>query len=388
MIYLDNAATTPVDPLVISEMNKYFSGELFGNPGSVYGLGKRAAEAVSKAREQVASLLHTTQDHIIFTSGGSESNSLGICGAVEWLLSQGKTHIILSETEHESAYKASQSLIKLGFHISYVFPDECGVIRAAEVSKLITENTGMVVVMHTNNETGSVNEVEEIGLLCAKNGIQFHCDCVQAAGFYDINLTKLIGVTSCSISSHKINGPKGVGALYIREVEKYTPIVFGGSSQEFSLRGGTENVPGIVGFGYACEIAEQKIKEYQIDITALKQCFYLELSKTCSEHSQIIHVNGESPAKPGKILNVRFDGIHAETMLLVLDNRGIAASAGSACHAKDSRKSRVLLAMGLSDAETEGSVRFSFSHLNTKEDILTAAKEVACAATAIKSCFL
>ena len=255
---------------------------------------------------------------------------------------------------------------------------ECNVHELDSFSK--ENNVGLVSIMYVNNETGSENDVAYIGDVCKKNGWIFHTDCVQAAGSHKINVND-IGCNMLSISSHKIHGPKGIGALYVdpKLVKKMLPIICGGSHQEFGLRGGTENVAGIVGFGKACEIAEKEFREDMVRMSILKQIFYVTLMRELAENDLqgVVHINGEKIIRPGKILNLRFDGIDSETLVLLLDSNGVAVSSGSACRSHDLSPSHVLKAMGLSNEEAGNSIRVSFSKTNTDEEVVDAARIVA-----------
>lgn len=376
MIYLDNAATTKIDPHVLSVMMPYMQEE-YGNPGGLYELGRKASDAVQKARCQVAALIKAEPDQIIFTSGGSEANSLVFNGLKDHLLSIGKTHILVSAIEHESVLKAAESLIKYGFDVEYIPPTKYGRIEPDSVRCRIKDNTGIVSVMHINNETGVMNDVRAISAICSANGILFHTDCVQAAGAYSLNVGSL-GCDFMSISSHKIYGPKGVGALYVKDKSALSPIVYGGSSQEFGLRGGTENVAGVVGFGEACAVAPDDPNRFRQLYHRAEFFHCLESALKKRELQNIMHVNGEDGNIDGKVLNVSFDGIDNETLLLMLDTFGVYASAGSACQSHEAMPSHVLTAMGMSPESARSSVRFSFSKYNTSSEIRKAAIIVAC----------
>lgn len=363
MIYLDSASTTQPAPEVVEEMLPFLKGN-FGNPGTLYGLGREAKQAVDLARERVAKFIGASPEQIIFTSGGTEANNMVFFSLREHLQKQNKTHIVTSMTEHDSVFRTVQEMcIKHGFHSSFIRPNEFGKILATEVQKEIKPNlTGIVSVMHTNNETGVINPVSDIGRLCGNNGILFHTDCVQAASSSRLNVNELY-CDFLSLSSHKINGCKGVGALYVRNPELMTPIIVGGSHQEFGLRGGTENVPGIVGFGKACELANEWIDKANEKYGILKDIFYKALYKALDEDglAEIIHVNGTEITESGKILNINFDGVDGETLLLMLDSAGICVSAGSACRSHEQEPSRVLLSMGINEEDARNSIRVSFS---------------------------
>lgn len=383
MIYLDNAATTPIHPEVLDAMMPYLKEE-YGNAGTMYGLGRRAANAVAEARQQVARLIGCEPNQIIFTSGGSEANNLVFAGLCPHLLANGKTHIITSAVEHDSVLKAvksvcnplccnTENVIKPDFGATFLGVNPNGEVLVGDLLDALTEQTGLVSVMYVNNETGAVNPVREIGELCRSQNILFHTDCVQAVGFQDINV-KDIGCDFLSISSHKVNAPKGVGALYVRDTSVLTPMIHGGAAQEFGFRGGTENVAGIVGFGRACEILARDIKANREKANDLRITFEraLEASLSYLGLQHILHINSESDYS--KILNVRFDGVDGQTLVLVLDAQDICVSAGSACRSHETEASHVLLAMGLTDGEARNSVRFSFSHMQNPEDVIYAAK--------------
>lgn len=376
MIYLDSAATTKIAPEVLAAMMPYLTDE-YGNAGTLYGLGRSAAEAVQKAREQVATLFGCTPDHVVFTSGGSESNNTVFKGLRHKLTEQGKKHLIVSAIEHDSVLRVAESLTKDGFYITYIKPSSDGRISPKVVEAAIQEDTGLVSVMFTNNETGVTNDINEIGRICRQNEVLFHTDCVQAAGQYPLSVHKN-DVDFASISSHKIHGPKGVGALYIRE-PSIMPLVCGGSEQEFGLRGGTENVAGIVGLGAASEIAVINMQEDIIMVSMAKQKFYMELLHELNEFGigDTLHVNGGSAIDPGKAINLRFDGVDAQTLLLMLDSKGVCISAGSACRSHESEPSHVLTAMGLTAEEARSSVRVSFSKYNTVDEAEKAARDMA-----------
>lgn len=381
MIYLDNAATTKIAPEVLEAMMPYLTDE-YGNAGTLYGLGRSAANAMQKAREQVATLFGCTSDHVVFTSGGSESNSTVFSGLRHSLLEQGKKHLVVSAIEHDSVLRAAEALTKDGFYITYVKPSSDGRIPPKAVEAAIQEDTGLVSVMYVNNETGVTNDINEIGCICRWNDVLFHTDCVQAAGQHPLEVRKN-DVDFASVSSHKIHGPKGVGALYIRE-PNLMPLICGGSEQEYGMRGGTENVPGIVGFGKAAEIAVAGMHDDLIAVSMVKQSFYAELLRWLNDMGLdgVLHINGGSVVDPGKTINLRIDGVDAQTLLLTLDSMEVCISAGSACRSHEAEPSHVLMAMGLTEAEARNSIRVSFSRYNTIKEAEGAAKIVAsCAST-------
>jgi len=373
MIYLDNASTTRISPVVLDAMLPYLQEE-YGNAGTLHQIGRRAAAAVEKSRQQVSSVFGCEPENIIFTSGGTESNNLAIKGARDYFLATGKRHIITTAIEHDSVMKSMRWMQDNGFEVTYINPTDDGVVPPKLIEREIREDTGLVAVMYVNNEVGAVNDIAEIGRVCNEHEILFHSDCVQALGCKKINTHFITG----SISSHKIHGAKGVGALYVRQKELLQPIISGGGTQEFGVRGGTENVAGIVGFGVACELAMKNLYDDMVVISTLKQEFASVLASTIgSLKDNGIHINGASITKPGKILNLRIDGVSSETLMLLLDTQGICVSAGSACRAHESEPSHVLIAMGLSPDEARSSIRFSFSKYNTLDEVTEAAQILA-----------
>lgn len=371
MIYLDNAATTPIDPVVLEAMMPYLTTE-YGNPGGLYGLGRSANAAVQTAREQVAHFLKASPEQVIFTSGGSEANNLVFRGIKDYLKERGKTHILISAIEHDSVIKAAHSLEKDGFTVERV-PPLRGVasVTLEAVRPMIRHDTGLVSVMYANNETGDVSEVDRIGNWCRSEGVLFHTDCVQAAGCLGLDVHRLY-CDFLSISSHKIHGPKGIGALYVRDKSLLTPLIYGGSSQEFGLRGGTENVAGIVGFGKACELAQEHIH----DKADVGYAFRKAIGEAIrSRRIKGIHVNGAPHEKRlWKTLSISVDDVDAQTLLLLLDASGVCASAGSACCSHDNIPSHVLTAIGLTDKQARETLRFSFSRMTSREEAIQAAE--------------
>lgn len=377
MIYLDNAATTPIDRRVLESMMPYLTTQ-YGNAGTLYKFGRAANEAIQNARAQVSRFVGASNGSIIFTSGGSESNNLVFRGVKEYLKRIGRTHVLVSTVEHDSVLRAAESLIKEGFDVGYIPVQGDGSVSLTALEGLLRPDTGLVSVMYVNNETGAVNPVCDIGSLCMKHGVLFHTDCVQAAGCHAIDAVE-IGCDFLSVSSHKIHGPKGVGALYVKDVTTITPLIYGGAEQEYGLRGGTENVAGIVGFGRACELSAAQLQEDKTYVSSLKQRFVTELTDALKERGMdgIIHINGGSIMAPGKTVNLRIDGVDNESLILMLDNKEICISAGSACQSHESNPSHVLTAMGLTMEEARSSVRVSFSRMNTMEEIIEAAQTIA-----------
>ncbi len=377
MIYLDNAATTQTDPEVLNAMIPYMR-EQYGNPGALYAFGREAKKAVENARFQVADFIGAEPDQIIFTSGGTESNNMVFFSLANYLKSQGKNHIITSAVEHDSVLKSVQAMcIKHGFYKSTAGVDKHGCVSPNQVKAQITENTGIVSVMYVNNETGSENDIESIARICREKNIMFHTDCVQAAGCCKLDVNK-IGCDFLSLSSHKLHGTKGCGALFVRS-KNLTPLIYGGVAQEFGLRGGTENVAAIVGFGKACELMKARIHEIDIQTSILKQVFYKELATALASKGldSILNINGNLLIKHGKILNISLKGVDSETLLLMLDVKGVCVSSGSACRSHESEPSHVLIAMGVPPDIARNSIRISFSKYNTEDEIVKAAKIIA-----------
>lgn len=373
MIYLDNAATTQLDPRVLESMMPYLTTQ-YGNAGTLYKFGRAANKAVQEARARVAQFIGGKQNNIIFTSGGSEANNLVFHGVKDYLKRIGRTHILVSAVEHDSVLRAAESLTKDGFDVEYIPVLGNGTVPSAAVERALRADTGLVSVMYVNNETGVENPVDDIGSICLKHDILFHTDCVQAAGCHPIDVTN-IGCSFLSISSHKIHGPKGVGALYVKDTSLLSPLICGGHDQEFGLRGGTEDVAGIVGFGKACELSSAQLTEDRTTVSMLKQRFVTELQGHLGDDA--VHINGTSPLAPGKTINLRLDGVDNESLILMLDNMDICVSAGSACQSHESKPSHVLTAMGLTTEEARSSIRVSFSRMNTVDEVMDAARIMA-----------
>ena len=387
MIYLDSASTTEVDSRVVEAMMPYITN-YYGNAGTLYDLGIESARAISKAREQVAALINAEPEQIIFTSGGTESNNMVFQGTKNYLVFKNKTHIVSTQIEHDSVLNAVKKLcepIYIGqngamvqFDSALIPPmiNSCISYETA-IQYIESANTGLVSIMHTNNETGLVNNnLEGIGKYCSEHGILFHSDCVQAITCNKIDVNKLM-CDFLSISSHKIHGVKGVGALYIRNKSVLTPLICGGGAQEFGLRGGTENVAGIVGFGMACQLMKEQQEHDIAYVTELRNTLYKEICKNLLDYnlSQIVRINGDLDLNsPGKTINLRFDGVDGETLLIMLNSAGVCATAGSACRSHESEPSRVLLAMGISAEDARNSIRFSLSRMNSKSEVEEAAK--------------
>lgn len=376
MIYLDNASTTQIDQSVLDEMMPYMK-EKYGNPGTKYSLGREAMRAIDKARENVANLIGASPEQIVFTSGGTEANNLALSSLLcDPIIGD---HVVTTKIEHDSVLNYLHALEKQkDFIVTYLSPDKTGAISVSDVWGALSKSTGMVSVMYVNNETGVENPVSEIGYLCKERGISFHTDCVQAITDREIDVNKIV-CDYLSISSHKIHGAKGVGALYVRDTNTLAPIIHGGHHQEFGLRGGTENVPGIVGFGKACELLRSKRDVYDPYVYMLKTEFCAALRHYLANRGieKVLHINGDSEKQDGKIINLRFDNVDGETLVLLLDACGVCVSAGAACRSHESEPSAVLTAMGLEPDEARNSIRISFSRFNTLIEVREAAKIIA-----------
>lgn len=384
MIYLDNSATTPIHPEVLKAMMPYLKGG-YGNAGAVYRIGRESAKAIRKAREQVAQLFNASADQIVFTSGGSEGNNMVFSYGMRCMLEErGKKHVVISQIEHDSVYEAATNMfkpsgkvnIKDDFYTQFIHTKSDGTVDVKHLEALLDEDEsiGLVSVMYVNNETGAVNPINHIGEICRDRGILFHTDCVQAAGCHPID-ANIIGCDFATISGHKIYAPKGIGAIYIKDKTLARSLIYGGTNQEFGLRGGTENVASIVGLGKACDLICSDFGTQRVTVSLLKRLFYENMTSYLKELNleDRIHVNGASVGDVGKTLNLRVEDIDSETLLLMLDAKGVCISAGSACHSHRSEPSRVLTAMGLSDDEARDSVRISFSSTNTPAEIEEAA---------------
>ncbi len=361
MIYLDNAATTKVSTEVLEAMTPYFS-DVYGNPESIHSAGRNAAKAIEKAREQVAVPIGADPSNIIFTSGGSEANTLAIVGLADYLKSVGRTHIITTKVEHHSVLNAIKSLFDSGFEVTWLDVDRDGDISPERVAEAMRENTGLMSIMAVNNETGNRYPIERIGEICRSAGALFHTDCVQAYCGTNIDVD-LSCIDFLSASGHKVHAPKGVGFLYARHKEFLRPVIHGGS-QEYELRGGTHNVPYIVGLGKAAELSHA---EWLHDTYAYGKKVEVIRNGVLSQLSGV-YVNG-TPHYNSKTLNLRFDDVDGETLLMLLDSKGVEVSAGSACSAHYAVPSHVLSAIGLTEDEARSSIRVSVSQYTTGEEI-------------------
>jgi cysteine desulfurase len=360
-IYLDHSATTPVRKEVAEIMLEYLTGR-FGNPSSIHSFGREAKEALEKAREQVAQALHADSREIIFTSGGTEADNLALLGTALQNSEKGK-HIITSAIEHHAVLHACEYLQKQGFLVTVLPVDEHGLIRMEDLQQAITAETILISIMHANNEVGTIQPIAEIGALARERGILFHTDAVQSLGKIHLDVEKM-KVDLLSGSGHKIYGPKGTGFLYVRQGVKIKPTSYGGH-QERNYRAGTENIPGIVGLGKAVELAEAEMDTEMPRLASLRD----QLIRGLQERIPHIRLNGHPELRVATNVNFSFRFVEGESLLLLLDLQGIAASSGSACTSGSLDPSHVLLAMGLPHEVAHGSVRMTLGRDNTEEDI-------------------
>ena len=360
-VYADNAATTQVSPTAVAAMMPFLTEE-YGNPSSFYSLGQRAAEALVKARETVAECLGAEPGEIYFTSGGSEADNQAIRSAAFVGAKKGKRHIISTKFEHHAVLHTLAQLEKEGFDVTLLDVHPNGVITVEDVANAIREDTCLVTIMFANNEIGTMQPIKEIGALCREKKIPFHTDAVQAVGHVPINV-KEMNIDMLSLSGHKFHSPKGIGALYVRRGIPLKNLIEGGQ-QEKGKRGGTENMPGIVGMAAAMKEAIDHMDENMAKITALREKLITGLEKI--PHSKL---NGDRNLRVPGTVNFCFEGIEGESMLLLLDANGIAASSGSACTSGSLDPSHVLLALGLPHEVAHGSLRLSIGEYNNEAEI-------------------
>ena len=368
MIYADNAATTRLSETALAAMLPYLT-EQYGNPSSLYTLGQTAATALAQARETVARCLHCRPEEIVFTSGGSEADNQAILSAARWGKRQGKTHIISTAFEHHAVLHTLQKLEKEGFTVTLLDVHADGRITPQQVEAAITQDTCLVTVMYANNEIGTIQPIGEIGAICRAQKVPFHTDAVQAAGHLAIDVGAE-QIDMLSLSAHKFHGPKGVGALYVRKGVPLLPLIEGGA-QERRKRAGTENVAGIVGLAAALQTACDHLEANAAKVAALRD-------KLIDGLAAIPHaaLNGDRDHRlPGNV-NVCFEGIEGESLLLLLDDRGICASSGSACTSGSLDPSHVLLAIGRPHEVAHGSLRLSLCEENTEAEVDTMLREI------------
>ena len=359
-VYVDNNATTKVAPEVLEEMLPYFS-ELYGNPSSMHFFGGQVQKKVNEAREKVADLLGADPSEIVFTSCGTESDNAAILGTLDSYPE--KRHLITTRVEHPAVGNVSTYLSRKGYRISELSVDREGRLDLDELKEMITEETALATIMYANNETGVIFPIEEIGEIVKAKGIPFHTDAVQTAGKIPLNMKKS-KLDMLSISGHKLHAPKGIGVLYIRKGTKFSPFMIGGH-QEKGRRGGTENVPYIIGFGKACELAKKHLNTENTQVRALRD--YLE--QKILEKIPNTLVNGDRIHRLPNTVSVSFEYVEGESILLLLSDLGICASSGSACTSGSLEPSHVLRAMGVPFTAAHGSIRFSLSIYNTKEEM-------------------
>lgn len=360
-IYADNAATTKVSPKVIEAMLPYFD-KVYGNPSSLHTRGQEAAEALSEARERIARLIGAEGREIYFTSGGSEADNQAIMSAARAGAKKDKKHVVSTKFEHHAVLHTLKRLEREGFEVTLIDVNEDGLVKVEDVEKAIREDTCLVTVMFANNEIGTIQPIAEIGALCHEKGVLFHTDAVQAAGHLDLDV-KALNVDMLSASAHKFHGPKGVGFLYCKRGVVLKPLIEGGA-QERGKRAGTENIPSIMGMATALEEATGKIKENAEKLIPLRDKLITELEKI--PHSKI---NGDKKKRlPGNV-NICFEGIEGESLLLLLDAKGIEASSGSACTSGSLDPSHVLLSIGLPHDVAHGSLRITISEETTEEEV-------------------
>ncbi len=357
-IYLDHAATTAVDREVVQAMTPYFT-ERFGNASSLHTFGRDANQALARARAEVADALGAGAEEIIFTSGGTESDNLALKG----VLRGRRGHIITSSIEHPAILKTCQHLERLGCDVTYLPVDADGLVDPGDVESAITSETRLISVMHANNEIGTIQPVSEIGAIALDHGVPFHTDAVQSFGKTELDVRKM-NIDMLSLSSHKIYGPKGVGALYVRKGLHIDPLLYGGS-HEMGIRAGTENIPGIVGFAKAVSLACERFDSDTAHLVKLRDMLINGMFDSIDD----VFLNGHREKRLPNNANLRFMFVEGEAMLIHLDTKGIAASTGSACSSASLDPSHVLLALGIPLGDVHGSIRFTLGRENTEEEI-------------------
>ncbi len=361
MIYLDNAASTPIHRDVLAEMLPFLTDQ-YGNPSSIHKLGRTANKAIQNARKQIANLINAQPDEIFFTSGGTESNNIALYG---FAYAKKGNHIITSSIEHEAVLEPCKRLEKDGFSVTYLPVSSDGLVDPTDIKNAITKDTCLVSIMFANNEVGTVQPIKEISKICKEKQLPFHSDAVQAVGKMPIDV-KDLELSAMSISSHKLNGPKGIGAIYIKKGIKIEPLILGGG-QENGIRSGTENVASIVGFGKACELAKENLQKNIVHLKGLRDSLVSKIT------GEIPHVsfNGNKEKRIPNNAHFTFLGVNGEDLIIKLDENEIAASTGSACSVKIQKASHVLKAMGFSHEQITGSLRLTVGLSNTFEEIDT-----------------
>lgn len=360
-VYLDNAATTALSPRVLEAMLPYFT-QYYGNPSSVHAFGREAKQGLDKARDQVAKALHCEPSEVIFTGCGTESDNTVLLGVAQRYGDKGK-HIITTNVEHHAILHTCEYLEKQGYSVTYLPVDQDGLVTAEQVAAAIRPDTILVSIMFANNEVGTIMPIQEIGAVCKEKGVLFHTDAVQAVGHIPVDV-QAMHIDMLSLSAHKFHGPKGVGALYCRKGIRLPSYIMGGA-QERGRRAGTENVAGIVGLGAAIQLATEQLEENRAKMTALRDRLMTGIQARISE----VKLNGHPTNRLPNNVNFSFKYIEGESILLLLDMNGIAASSGSACTSGSLDPSHVLLALGLPHEIAHGSVRLTLGDETTEEDI-------------------
>ncbi|UCB51747.1 MAG: cysteine desulfurase NifS [Candidatus Zixiibacteriota bacterium] len=360
-VYLDHSATTPVRPEVLEAMLPYLESR-FGNASSIHGSGREAKVALEEAREKVAEVIGAAPSEVFFTSGGTESDNLAIKGTAFANRKKGN-HIITSQIEHHAVLESCKFVDNEGFEVTYLPVDSQGLVHGDDLRKAIRDDSTLVSIMHVNNEVGTIQPLEELGKIARDKGVYFHSDAVQSVGKIRIDV-QTSNVDMLSMSGHKIHGPKGVGALYVRKGVRITPWTHGGH-HERSRRAGTENVPGIVGFARALELMNQELDDQCEHMKNLTETFYRRLVELIPD----VVLHGDSSKRVPNILSLSFKGVEGESVILSLDMRGVAVASGSACTSGTLEPSHVLSAMRVPPEIAQGAVRFSFGRDNTMEDV-------------------
>ena len=376
MIYLDNNATTAIDPQVLDAMLPYLK-EQYGNPSSAYSFGKKVARAVENAREQVAALLHCDPAEIVFTSCGTESDNTAVQSTL-WI-DRDRKHIVTSKVEHSAILRQAEALARRGYEISWIEVDERGLPDLAALEEAIRPDTAIVSLMWANNETGVLFPIEEIAAICQRKQTIFHTDAVQAVGKVPIDL-RAGNIQFLALSGHKLHAPKGVGALYVNRRTRFNPFLIGGSQEE-KRRGGTENTASIIALGKAAELALEHLTEENTRVRDLRDRFEQDVMKQIPG----VRINGDTEHRLPNTANIAIEGADSEGLLMLLDQKGVCCSAGSACTAGSLEPSHVLRAMGFSTERARASLRFSFGRFNTEEEVSAASGILATAVEKVRA---
>ena len=359
--YFDNSATTKVKKEVMDKMFPYFV-ESYGNPSSLYALGRIAKAGIEEARKQVANLINCDKNEIYFTSGGTESDNTALKGIMYLNKNKGK-HLITTKIEHHAILNTCKTLEENGYKVTYLNVDKEGIIDLEELINAITKDTVLISVMFANNEIGSIEPIEKVGRIAKEKGIIFHTDAVQACGNVEIDVKKM-NIDMLSLSGHKIGAPKGIGALYVNKTIEFKKLIDGGH-QERDKRAGTENVAGMIGLGEACKIAKNNMEAHVHKLQKLRDFYFSEIQNEIPD----IQINGSMEHRLSGNSNISFKGIDGNELLMKLDEKGICASAGSACSSGSGMLSHVLTAIGVTSEYAEGTLRVTFGDENTKEDV-------------------